>query len=81
MSEMKEGGWEYFMKEFDPSDTATVELWLNHQGTSGWELVTVIPGLSKVLFCNGGCSYACHLHRIRLGQLANSHIAAPQIIH
>jgi len=38
MSEMKEGGWEYFMKEFDPPDTATVELWLNHQGTSGWEL-------------------------------------------
>ncbi len=24
---MKEG-WEYFMKEFDPSDSATVELWL-----------------------------------------------------
>ena len=46
MSQMKEGGWEYFMKEFDPSDIATVELWLNHQGTSGWELVTVIPGLS-----------------------------------
>ena len=42
MSEMKEGGWEYFMKEFDPSDTATVELWLNHQGMSGWEVVTVI---------------------------------------
>jgi hypothetical protein len=42
MSEMKEGGWEYFMKEFDPSDTTTVELWLNLQGTSGWELVTVI---------------------------------------
>jgi hypothetical protein len=37
MSEMKEGGWEYFMKEFDPSDTTTVELWLNLQGTSGWE--------------------------------------------
>ena len=50
MSEMKEGGWEYFMKEFDPSDTATVELWLNHQGTLGWELVTVIPGLSGKRF-------------------------------
>jgi hypothetical protein len=42
MSEMKEGGWEYFIKEFDPSDSATVELWLNHQGMSGWELVTVV---------------------------------------
>jgi hypothetical protein len=50
MSEMKEGGWEYFMKEFDPSDIATVELWLNHQGTSGWELVTVIPGPSGKRF-------------------------------
>jgi hypothetical protein len=34
------------MKEFDPSDTTTVELWLNLQGTSGWELVTVIPSPS-----------------------------------
>jgi hypothetical protein len=50
MSEMKEGGWEYFMKEFDPSDTTTVELWLNLQGTSGWELVTVIPSPSGQRF-------------------------------
>jgi hypothetical protein len=50
MSEMKEGGWEYFMKEFDPSDTTTVELWLNLQGTSGWELVTVIPSPSGKRF-------------------------------
>ncbi|WP_447985954.1 hypothetical protein [Nitrospira sp. Nam74] len=46
MPEMKNDGWEYFMKEFDPSDSATVELWLNHQGISGWELVTVVTGLS-----------------------------------
>jgi hypothetical protein len=50
MSEMKDGGWEYFMKEFDPSDTTTVELWLNLQGTSGWELVTVIPSPSGKRF-------------------------------
>ncbi len=50
MSQMKEGGWEYFMKEFDPSDSATVELWLNHQGTSGWELVTVLPSPSGKRF-------------------------------
>ena len=46
---MKEG-WEYFMKEFDPSDTATVELWLNHQGLSGWELVTVLPSPTGTRF-------------------------------
>jgi hypothetical protein len=38
------------MKEFDPSDTTTVELWLNLQGTSGWELVTVIPSPSGKRF-------------------------------
>lgn len=42
MSQSKDGGWKYFIKEFDPSDSPTVELWLNHQGTSGWELVTVL---------------------------------------
>jgi hypothetical protein len=46
MSQTKEEGWEYFMKEFNPSDTATVELWLNHQGLLGWELVTVVPSQS-----------------------------------
>jgi hypothetical protein len=40
------GGWEYFMKEFDPSDSATVELWHNHQGIPGWELVTVVSSPS-----------------------------------
>ena len=46
MSQTKEDGWEYFMKEFNPSDTATVELWLNHQGLLGWELVTVVQSPS-----------------------------------
>ena len=46
-----EGGSEYFMKEFESFGYRdTVELWLNHQGTSGWELVTVIPGLSGKRF-------------------------------
>ena len=65
MSEMKEG-WEYFIKEFDPSDSATVELWLNHQGMSGWELVTVVTRSSgqhciafmkAATFCEGGRSH------------------------
>lgn len=46
MPQMKGEGWEYFLKEFDPSDGTTVELWLNTQGMSGWELVTVLASPS-----------------------------------
>lgn len=46
MSKVEDAGWEYCMKEFDPSDTTTVELWLNLQGTAGWELVSVMPSSS-----------------------------------